>query len=92
MALLFKASGGRKKVTPANGKKFTLEELQGFVDGFIERIDLFNGAAMYVNEDGKALGLARNASATTLLKIRGCLVGDYVVGNAILLDYDEEDK
>nr|DAG42233.1 MAG TPA: hypothetical protein [Caudoviricetes sp.] len=35
-------------VKPASGGKFTLEELQGLVSGFIERIDLeFRGGLMY---------------------------------------------
>lgn len=91
MALLIKAGKQSKTVSPANGGKFTLEELQGYVDGFIERIDLQNGKAMYINEDGKALRLPYNATATVILKNRGCLVGDYIAGSAIVLDYSEED-
>lgn len=91
MALLIKAGKQSKTVNPANGDKFTLEELQGYVDGFIERIDLQNGKAMYINEDGKALRLPYNATATVILKNRGCLIGDYIAGSAIVLDYSEED-
>ena len=91
MALLIKAGKPLKTVSPANGDKFTLEELQGYVDGFIERIDLQNGKAMYINEDGKALRLPYNATATVILKNRGCMVGDYIAGSAIVLDYSEED-
>lgn len=54
MATLIRATGEQMTVKPASGGKFTLEELQGFVSGFIERIDLENGKAMYVNEDAKA--------------------------------------
>lgn len=91
MALLIKAGEPHKTVNPANGEKFTLEELQGYVDGFIERIDLLNGKAMCINEDGKALRLPYNATATIILKQRGCMVGDYIAGSAIILDYSEED-
>lgn len=91
MALLIKAGKPSKTVSPANGDKFTLDELQGYVDGFIERIDLQNGKAMYINEDGKALRLPYNATATVILKNRGCLIGDYIAGSAIVLDYSEED-
>lgn len=91
MALLIKAGKPSKTVSPANGDKFTLEELQGYVDGLIERIDLQNGKAMYINEDGKALRLPYNATATVILKQRGCMVGDYIAGSAIVLDYSEED-
>lgn len=91
MALLIKVGSPSKNVKPQNGEKFTLEELQGFVDGFIERMDLQNGKAMYFNEDGKALQLPYNGTATSILKQRGCLVGDYIAGNAVVLDYSEED-
>lgn len=91
MATLIRATGEQMTVKPASGGKFTLEELQGFVSGFIERIDLQNGKAMYINEDGKALRLPYNATATIILKQRGFMVGDYIAGSAIVLDYSEED-
>ena len=91
MALLFKASGARKKVTPANGKMFTLQELQQFVGGFIERVDMHNGNAMYINEDGKQLALKFNAAATSILKKLGCMPTDYIVGDAVILSYSEEE-
>lgn len=91
MATLIKSTGEQMTISPANGKKFTLEELQELVSGFIERIDLENGKAMYVNEDGKALQLERNFAATLSLKRRGCLESDYIAGDAVVLDYSEED-
>lgn len=91
MATLIKSTGEQMTVKPASGGKFTLEELQGFVSGFIERIDLENGKAMYINEDGKALQMNRNIAATVCLKQRGCLQGDYIAGDAVILDYSEED-
>lgn len=78
MATLIRATGEQITVKPASGGKFTLEELQGFVSGFIERIDLENGKAMYINEDGKALQMKRNIAATVCLQQRGCLQGDYL--------------
>lgn len=91
MATLIRATGEQMTVKPASGGKFTLEELQGFVSGFIERIDLQNGKAMYINEDGKALQMKRNIAATVCLQQRGCLQGDYIAGDAVILDYSEED-
>ena len=91
MATLIRATGEQITVKPASGGKFTLEELQGFVSGFIERIDLENGKAMYINEDGKALQMNRNIAATVCLQQRGCLQGDYIAGDAVILDYSEED-
>lgn len=91
MATLIRATGEQMTVKPASGGKFTLEELQGFVSGFIERIDLENGKAMYINEDGKALQMKCNIAATVCLQQRGCLQGDYIAGDAVILDYSEED-
>ena len=91
MATLIRATGEQMTVKPASGGKFTLEELQGFVSGFIERIDLQNGKAMYINEDGKAMQMKLNIAATVCLQQRGCLPGDYIAGDAVILDYSEED-
>lgn len=82
MATLIRATGEQMTVKPASGGKFTLEELQGFVSGFIERIDLQNG---------KAMQMKRNIAATVCLQQRGCLQGDYIAGDAVILDYSEED-
>ena len=90
MATLIRATGEQMTVKPASGGKFALEELQGFVSG-IERIDLQNGKAMYINEDGKAMQMKRNIEATVCLQQRGCLLGDYIAGDAVILDYSEED-
>lgn len=42
-------------------------------------------------EDGKALQMKRNIAATVCLQQRGCLQGDYIAGDAVILDYSEED-
>lgn len=42
-------------------------------------------------EDGKAMQMKRNIAATVCLQQRGCLQGDYIAGDAIILDYSEED-
>ena len=91
MATLIRATGEQMTVKPASGGKFTLEELQGFVSGFIERIDLQNGKAMYINEDEKAMQMKCNIEATVCLQQRWCLQGDYIAGDAVILDYSEED-
>ena len=91
MATLIRATGEQMTVKPASGGKFTLEELQGFVSGFIERIDLQNGKAMYINEDGKAMQMKRNISSTVCLQQRWCLQGDYIACDEVILDYSEED-
>lgn len=83
-ALLFKADGGVHSVTPANGWDFSLEELQGMVDGLIEIIDIRPGIIMVVNEDCKER-LERNAMATVLAKAHGAIFpNDYIAGDALM--------
>lgn len=51
-------------VTPKDGKKFSLEELQGFVGGYIERVGNVGRKTMYADEDGRPKGLPPNAVAS----------------------------
>lgn len=67
MATLIKADGTESEVFPADGKKFTLEELQKFVGGYIELTRTNKPVRdMYVNEEGKLNGSSQNWKATTL--------------------------
>lgn len=70
------------QVSPSNGKKFTLEELQGYVGGYIELIRLPNGRDMYVNEEGKLTGLALNPTATA---VSGLWPHDVIIGPALVM-------
>ena len=83
MAELIKADGQRQKVEPKNGEKFKLEELQGYVDGYIEAIFLDDDTVMVVNEEGKLLGLPYNQLASIkFLQAKGYhepIVGDVLV-------------
>jgi len=82
MAILIKPDGTETKVTPANGKTFTLKELQKHVGGYVEPIRLSPGQIMLVGEDGKAEMLADNHKATALC-------GMNIVGNALVLTAKE---
>ena len=53
MATLIKADGTRTEIQPKNGTNFKLEELQEYVDGYIEIVNLRNGEILVINEDGK---------------------------------------
>lgn len=83
MAELIKADGQRQKVEPKNGEKFNLEELQVYVDGYIEAIFLDDDTVMVVNEEGKLLGLPYNQLASIkFLQEKGYhepIVGDVLV-------------
>lgn len=69
---------------PMNGKKFTLLELQGFVDGYVEYVYLSNNKVLVVDEDGKVKGKPVNMVATGWLRTDGR--DDYVCGPALLAE------
>lgn len=98
MARLIKTNGAAFDVFPNNGKIFTLEELQGFVGGYIEfvRLDgaandkegLLKNKVMCLNEEGKLEGLPENKTATLIAE--GCLFDDdYIAGDALLMSPSE---
>lgn len=43
MATLIKTDGSKLEIQPQNGLGFQLDELQKFVDGYIDIINLHNG-------------------------------------------------
>ena len=98
MATLIKAHGREQNVTPANGEKFTLEEMQGYVGGYIEIIGLPDGSQLILNEEGKLKGLEPNLKASLLARKAGIHPSDYVVGDVLIasrteagFDDDEEE-
>ena len=81
--LWYKSNGETVSVTPANRRGFTLAELQGFVGGSIEHVQLSHGV-MYCNESGVLLGLpynenaSRHANADKWWRGMAYLVGDVI--------------
>ena len=82
--LLITPEASVTELVPANGRDFTLEELQESVGGYIEIIDLTPKTIMIVNEDGKG-GLYPNMMATVIAKgCRAIFPHDYIAGNAVM--------
>ena len=77
MAMILKADLTTEKVSPKNGKKFNLKELQEFVGGFIELVP--GTTTAYCNEEGRLKGLPFNSQASDLFGM--VLVGNVVVCN-----------
>lgn len=77
MAQIIYADGRIEMKEPANKKKFTLAELQGIVDGYIEIVRTKDGRLMVIDEEGKLKRSAVNETASDLYlyggydKIRG---------------------
>jgi hypothetical protein len=91
------ANGGLEKRFPANGKYFTLEELQKIVGGNIEIVSLNDGNFMVLNEEGKLKNLPLNRKASDLFNTGGRLWYDPIVGDVLacgagwLADDDDPD-
>ncbi len=96
MAILIQPDGSNDEVVPEDGQRFTLQELQAHVGGYIENVRLpaetkANGYTiriMYVNEDGRMQNLEHNLNASTI-------AGQDIVGNALVLfqgEQEEEDE
>ena len=75
-------------VEPRNGRDFSLGELQGYVGGYIEIVQLNDGRYMVVNENGLSEGLPLNPLATAILQET---TGDdnFIVGNALICDPEQ---
>lgn len=96
MAKLYKVGEVKKveeivEVSPANGKAFTLEELQGFVAGPGEdrgTIDIQelpkSGMRLVLNDNGKNIGCVKNNLATELWK-EEYPIADYPFNNDELI-------
>jgi hypothetical protein len=87
MATLIESNGLLRTVQPHDGTRFTLEELQRLVGGYIEVIAILS-KLFVVDEEGKLKGYPCNESATALA--RGCLqAGDYLAGTVVLCEFAE---
>lgn len=91
MATLYKTDGTQEEKTPANGIRFTLEELQGFVGGLIEFIDLGEGW-MIVNEEGKLIDLPFNPKATRIARPVLFAFDPGVFGDVLVMSIKEADE
>ena len=87
MATLYRVDGTQEEVKPANGVRFTLTELQGFVGGLIEQARTIAGDLMYCDEEGKLKSKLVNRIATARYRF-GYL--DPIVGDVVVLTAAEE--
>ena len=81
---LLMVDGTSKQVAPKNGTDYSLDELQGFVDGLIEIVSSPNGEQiMVLNEEGLLLDLEINHEASMLYHECGYRDG-LIVGNVLV--------
>ena len=75
MALFIRSDGYKCHIEPNNGTDFSLEELQGYVGGYIQIVAVDNLRVMVVDEEGLLLPI--NQTASNMIGQR--IVGDVVV-------------
>jgi hypothetical protein len=86
MAVLIRSDGWLTTFKPADGRRFTLDELQALVGGYIEVVHARGRRRWLVlNEEGRELMLKVNVPATRLYHHAGgsgTLVGDVVLATS----------
>ena len=84
MAKLLKSDGTETQIKPKEGSKFQLNELQDYVDGYIEIIEINSSDIMIVNEEGKMYNKPYNKLATQIFIKSTSNKADYIVGDAVI--------
>jgi hypothetical protein len=82
MATLYKTNGETIQVSPKEGSTFTLEELQGYVEGYIQLVPTQSGDYIVVNEEGILYNLPFNSNASSEFQMG-------LVGNVLLCSPSE---
>jgi len=75
-------------------KKFSLEEMQHIVDGYIEGVMFIKGSTLYVNEEGKfSKGINKLATAfwgAKIYQMNNFVVEDFLAGDVLYIGEDGE--
>jgi hypothetical protein len=89
-ATLLKTDGSSTPVKPENGTDFKLEELYKLIGtDMVEVVPLANGRILVIDEEGKLKGKGVNAEADRLFQVKRMQWGDYIVGDAVLMDSED---
>lgn len=89
MATLLKSDGTKQEIQPKNGTDFKLDELQEYVDGYIDIIKLGNGEILVINDDGKERYPTNKAATKLALEHSAIFDWDWIDGDVVLCK-DEE--
>lgn len=88
MATLIKTDGSKLEIQPQNGLDFQLDELQKFVDGYIDIINLHNGDILVINDNGK--DFSHYHRATEIAHTNNAIfLFDYIAGDVVLCEDKE---
>jgi hypothetical protein len=73
---------GETQVVDLEAPEGSLKVLQSAVDGYVQPVDLSDDMTMWVNEEGKIIGLIRNDKANTIFRNTFGAV-DVIMGDVI---------
>lgn len=74
---IIKSDGTITPYSPADGRAFTLKEMQKAVGGYVERVGTHQNKGVWANEEGRLKGLPVNEKASELCYRE--IVGDVLV-------------
>lgn len=89
MATLIKSDGTKTEIQPQNGTYFKLEELQKYVDGNIDIINLRNGEILVINDNGKDFYPTNKTATEIAHKHNAIFYYDWIDGDVILCKNEE---
>ncbi|MFL5659890.1 MAG: DUF3846 domain-containing protein [Ktedonobacteraceae bacterium] len=82
---VLKADGAWFTVEPADGKEYTLREVQEIVGGYIEVLRFTEYHWLVLDEEGKLKNLPYNPIATLMCHILECIdKNDWIVGDVLV--------
>jgi hypothetical protein len=92
MATWYKIGRAPVEVRPANGKKFTLAEMQKLVGGYVERVQLTKRRWLWCDEEGRLkFAPMENIAATNFVRENGTKLtrNTLIVGDAVVCEPGE---
>lgn len=90
MATLIKTDGSKLEIQPQNGLDFQLDELQKFVDGYIDIINLHNGDILVINDNGKDFYPVNHRATEIVAHTNNAIfLFDYIAGDVVLCEDKE---
>lgn len=89
MAIIIKTNGDKENIEPANGSTFTLKELQGVVNGYIQIVPIqageYDDNFMVIDEEGLLKPNPQFNQAASII------AGRRIVGQVVIIDKEQID-
>ena len=90
LGVVIKADGTLERLDLSESEQ-ELKSLQNAVGGYVQVIELEDDFTMWVNEEGKLLGLEENKIATVIWEVRFGIGTDIICGDVVFTGGMDED-